>query len=116
VPARAGCSAQATLRVALLALTHSHRLSHGIAACAAYEDQHYIHIVMELCTGGELFEQLSAKGFYRERDAAHIMRTLLQVVQHCHTMCVVHRDLKPENFLFAVSVRAASTVWSLVRV
>jgi hypothetical protein len=29
--------------------------------------------------GGELFEQLSAKGHYRERDAAHIMRTLLQV-------------------------------------
>eukprot|EP00775_Hariotina_reticulata_P001153 gene1153-1493_t len=50
--------------------------------------------------GGELFEQLSAKGHYRERDAAHIMRTLLQVVQHCHSMNVVHRDLKPENFLF----------------
>jgi hypothetical protein len=29
--------------------------------------------------GGELFEQLSAKGYYRERDAAHIMRTVLQV-------------------------------------
>jgi hypothetical protein len=29
--------------------------------------------------GGELFEQLSAKGYYRERDAAHIMRTILQV-------------------------------------
>lgn len=30
-------------------------------------------------TGGELFEQLSAKGYYRERDAANIMRTVLQV-------------------------------------
>lgn len=32
--------------------------------------------------GGELFEQLSAKGHYRERDAANIMRTLLQVCKH----------------------------------
>uniref|UniRef100_A0A383VCA4 non-specific serine/threonine protein kinase n=1 Tax=Tetradesmus obliquus TaxID=3088 RepID=A0A383VCA4_TETOB len=80
-----------------------HHLSghpHVVTFKGAYEDAHHIHIVMELCTGGELFEQLSAKGHYRERDAASIMRTLLQVVQHCHSMNVVHRDLKPENFLF----------------
>lgn len=81
-----------------------HHLSghpHVVTFKGAYEDSHHIHIVMELCTGGELFEQLSAKGYYRERDAAHIMRTILQVVQHCHAMNVVHRDLKPENFLFS---------------
>ncbi len=48
----------------------------------------------ELCTGGELFEHIAAKGHYRERDAAHLMRTLLMVVEHCHEMNVVHRDLK----------------------
>jgi hypothetical protein len=36
-------------------------------------------MVCTLFAGGELFEQLSAKGHYRERDAASIMRTLLQV-------------------------------------
>lgn len=49
---------------------------------------------MELCTGGELFEHIAAKGHYREKDAAHLMRTLLMVVEHCHNMNVVHRDLK----------------------
>jgi serine/threonine protein kinase len=42
----------------------------------------------------QLFEHIAAKGHYRERDAAHLMRTLLAVVEHCHNMNVVHRDLK----------------------
>jgi serine/threonine protein kinase len=40
--------------------------------------------VCTLVAGGELFEQLSAKGHYRERDAASIMRTLLQVRWSLH--------------------------------
>ena len=50
--------------------------------------------MLELCTGGELFEHIAARGHYREKDAAHLMRTLLMVVEHCHNMNVVHRDLK----------------------
>lgn len=48
-----------------------------------------VHVVA--AAGGELFEQLSAKGHYRERDAASIMRTLLQVRQtrqHMHGSCL----------------------------
>jgi len=64
-----------------------------------YEDRHYIHLVMELCTGGELFDRIVAKGHYSEKDAATACRTMVQVVDHCHKMGVIHRDLKPENFL-----------------
>nr|XP_043627929.1 calcium-dependent protein kinase 7-like [Erigeron canadensis] len=66
-----------------------------------YEDDNAVHIVMELCEGGELFDRIVARGHYTERAAAAIMRTIVEVVQVCHMHGVMHRDLKPENFLFA---------------
>ncbi|KXZ49062.1 hypothetical protein GPECTOR_23g147 [Gonium pectorale] len=64
-----------------------------------YEDKNFIHIVMELCSGGELFDRIAEAGHFSEKRAAEVMRTIVSVVHHCHTMNVVHRDLKPENFL-----------------
>ncbi|XP_031271941.1 calcium-dependent protein kinase 7-like [Pistacia vera] len=66
-----------------------------------YEDDSAVHIVMELCEGGELFDRIVARGHYTERAAAAVMRTIVEVVQVCHKHGVMHRDLKPENFLFA---------------
>ena len=66
----------------------------------AYEDDNTIHIVMEECGGGELFDKIIAKGHYAERDAAILVRQMLRVVAECHLNGVIHRDLKPENFLF----------------
>ncbi|GMH10308.1 hypothetical protein Nepgr_012149 [Nepenthes gracilis] len=66
-----------------------------------YEDDSAVHIVMELCEGGELFDQIVARGHYTERAAAAVTRTIVEVVQMCHRHGVMHRDLKPENFLFA---------------
>ncbi|PIA60139.1 hypothetical protein AQUCO_00400793v1 [Aquilegia coerulea] len=65
----------------------------------AYEDKQSVHLVMELCAGGELFDRIIAKGHYTERAAASLLRTIVQIVHTCHSMGVVHRDLKPENFL-----------------
>ncbi|KEH41584.1 calmodulin-domain kinase CDPK protein [Medicago truncatula] len=66
-----------------------------------YEDDDNVHLVMELCEGGELFDRIVAKGHYTERAAATVVKTIVQVVQMCHEHGVMHRDLKPENFLFA---------------
>uniref|UniRef100_A0A0D9XAC0 non-specific serine/threonine protein kinase n=1 Tax=Leersia perrieri TaxID=77586 RepID=A0A0D9XAC0_9ORYZ len=60
-----------------------------------------VHLVMELCEGGELFDRIVARGHYSERAAANLFRTIADVVQLCHSNGVIHRDLKPENFLFA---------------
>ncbi|XP_043806466.1 calcium-dependent protein kinase 8 isoform X2 [Manihot esculenta] len=68
---------------------------------STYEDDRAVHIVMELCEGGELFDRIVARGHYTERAAAAVMRTIVEVVQMCHKHGVMHRDLKPENFLFA---------------
>ncbi|XP_020589628.1 calcium-dependent protein kinase 29-like isoform X2 [Phalaenopsis equestris] len=66
----------------------------------AYEDQDSVHLVMELCEGGELFDRIVARGHYSERAAAIVVNTIMEVVQVCHKHGVIHRDLKPENFLF----------------
>ncbi|KAF3658885.1 Calcium-dependent protein kinase 7 [Capsicum annuum] len=67
----------------------------------ACEDENAVHLVMELCEGGELFDRIVARGHYTERAAANVVRTIVEVVQLCHKHGVIHRDLKPENFLFA---------------
>ncbi|KAL5722534.1 non-specific serine/threonine protein kinase [Ranunculus cassubicifolius] len=68
---------------------------------ATYEDHDAVHLVMELCEGGELFDRIVARGHYSERAAANVSRTIAEVVKMCHDHGVMHRDLKPENFLFA---------------
>ena len=65
----------------------------------AYEDPLYVHIVMELCAGGELFDRIIQRGHYSERKAAELTKIIVGVVEACHSLGVMHRDLKPENFL-----------------
>ncbi|KAG8044271.1 hypothetical protein GUJ93_ZPchr0137g29189 [Zizania palustris] len=67
----------------------------------AYEDSENVNLVMEFCSGGELFDRITSKGSYSESQAAAVIRDILTVVQVCHFMGVMHRDLKPENFLLA---------------
>jgi len=35
-----------------------------------YEDSTYVHLVLELCKGGELFDRVVAKGTFTEKMAA----------------------------------------------
>lgn len=65
----------------------------------AYEDSLSVHIVMELCAGGELFDRIIDRGHYSERKAAELTKIIVGVVEACHSLGVMHRDLKPENFL-----------------
>ncbi|XP_057524896.1 calcium-dependent protein kinase 20-like isoform X2 [Amaranthus tricolor] len=66
----------------------------------AYEDAVAVHVVMDLCGGGELFDRIIQRGHYTERKAAELTRLIVGVVEACHSLGVLHRDLKPENFLF----------------
>ncbi|KAI7739434.1 hypothetical protein M8C21_003931, partial [Ambrosia artemisiifolia] len=51
-----------------------------------YEDALYVHIVMELCAGGELFDRIVQKGQYSEREAAKLIKTIVGVVEACHRL------------------------------
>ncbi|EER18260.1 Calcium-dependent protein kinase, putative [Perkinsus marinus ATCC 50983] len=65
-----------------------------------FEDAKNIYLVLELCTGGELFDRIIDQGYFTERGAASLMKQAISAVYYCHKNNIVHRDLKPENFLF----------------
>lgn len=65
-----------------------------------FETSHNLYLCFDLCTGGELFDSICARGQYTEADAAELIRTILQAVKYIHDCGIVHRDLKPENLLF----------------
>ncbi|KMZ73521.1 Calcium-dependent protein kinase 1 [Zostera marina] len=71
-----------------------------ITIIGSYEDAVSVHVVMELCAGGELFDRIIRRGHYTERKAAVLSRVIMAVIEACHSLGVMHRDLKPENFLF----------------
>jgi len=58
-----------------------------------------IYIVLEMVTGGELFDKIVAERRFSEDKARFYFRQLLAGVEYCHQMGVCHRDLKPENLL-----------------
>jgi len=70
-----------------------------IALIDIYETDANLYLVMELVTGGELFDKIVEKGQYTERDAATIVMKILSAVQYLHDNQIAHRDLKPENLL-----------------
>ena len=68
-----------------------------------FEDDKRFYIVTEHIQGGELFDEVIARGKFTERDAAILLKQLLSCVSYCHTHNIVHRDLKPENVLLEAS-------------
>lgn len=58
-----------------------------------------IFIVLELVTGGELFDKIVALGKLDEATARYYFLQLVEGVMYCHSQGVCHRDLKPENLL-----------------
>lgn len=65
-----------------------------------FEDAKNIYLIMELCTGGELFDRIINEGTITEKQAASIMKQVLNAVFYMHSHNIMHRDLKPENLLF----------------
>jgi len=65
-----------------------------------FEDHRNIYLVMELCSGGELFDRIIDAGHFTEVQAAILMQQIIRAIYYMHENKVCHRDLKPENFLF----------------
>ena len=59
-----------------------------------------IYIVLELATGGELFDYVAITGRFSSRIARFYFRQLIEGLSYVHAQGVTHRDLKPENVLF----------------
>jgi len=70
-----------------------------ISLKALYDTDENLYLVMELVTGGELFDKIVEKGQYTEREASIVVKKILDAVQYLHSLHIAHRDLKPENLL-----------------
>jgi len=75
-----------------------------------YEDAENVHMVMEHCSGGELFNVIDSMGNLPQATAASMFQQMLISVNYIHSRKVCHRDLKPENFLLSWDV-ASSESW-----
>jgi len=68
-----------------------------------FEDNRYIYLIMEECTGGELFDKIITriqnKNLFSEKEAAGIFQQMMGAICYCHAQGICHRDLKPENLL-----------------
>ncbi|KAM7472659.1 hypothetical protein LguiA_010842 [Lonicera macranthoides] len=64
------------------------------------EDASGVHLILELCSGGELFDRIVRQARYSEAEAAAVVRQIASGLKALHSANIVHRDLKPENCLF----------------
>jgi len=63
----------------------------------------HVKMVLELCTGGNLFDRILCQenGHLNEEEAAKFTATIARGLKYLHSHHIVHRDLKPENILFS---------------
>jgi len=81
-------------------IMHKIQHKHCVKLYEIFETSKRIYMVMELLTGGELFERIIKKGSYSEREASDLMRDLGSAMEYLHSIGIVHRDLKPENLIY----------------
>ena len=69
-----------------------------------------IYIVMELMSGGELFDYVVAKGTLNEEEASQIVNKVTSALVYMHSKNIIHRDLKPENLLLTHKPKSGDDV------
>lgn len=63
------------------------------------ETESHFFIVMEYCSGGELFDHIIEKNRLTESESRMFFRQIISAVAYLHNLGYAHRDLKPENIL-----------------
>jgi len=79
-----------------------HKLNHPncVQLFEMFETPKRIYMVLELLTGGELFDRIVSKGSYSEKEASELVRDIVSAINYLHSIGIVHRDLKPENLIY----------------
>ncbi|XP_073922272.1 death-associated protein kinase 2 isoform X3 [Castor canadensis] len=64
-----------------------------------YENRTDVVLILELVSGGELFDFLAQKESLSEEEATSFIKQILDGVNYLHTKKIAHFDLKPENIM-----------------
>jgi len=65
-----------------------------------FDTKNHLYMVLQLLTGGELFDRIVKKVCYTEEEAADVIRQVARACEYMHANGVIHRDLKPENIVY----------------
>ncbi|CAG5080558.1 Oidioi.mRNA.OKI2018_I69.PAR.g9644.t2.cds [Oikopleura dioica] len=68
---------------------------------AARKSGRNIFMIMELCTGGELFDKVAQDHLLKETTVTEYLRQICQALSYLHSKNILHLDLKPENVVMA---------------
>ena len=90
-----------------MSILRSLKHPHIVELREVFDTKKTFYMVMELMSGGELFERIVSKSKYSEREASDVARKIASALKFCHDQNVVHRDLKPENLLYTDTTEAA---------
>ena len=74
-----------------------------VRAYEYFEDTRRVYVVMEYCSGGQLFEEIIKQEYLSEIIAAKIMHQVFSVLFYLDEQKIIHRNLKPENILLEES-------------
>jgi serine/threonine protein kinase len=80
-------------------LLRSLRHPHIIHLEDIFADNKRLYLVMELSSGGDLFDRVVKKKHYPEAEAKIVMTQILEAMAYLHEKNIAHRDIKPENIL-----------------
>jgi len=64
------------------------------------ETKKRIYMVVQFCSGGDVFERILKQKTFSEKEAAHVVRKVAEGLDHVHERKIVHRDLKPDNLMY----------------
>uniref|UniRef100_A0A3Q4HZD3 non-specific serine/threonine protein kinase n=1 Tax=Neolamprologus brichardi TaxID=32507 RepID=A0A3Q4HZD3_NEOBR len=70
-----------------------------VALHDVYENRTDVVLILELVSGGELFDFLAQKESLSEEEATQFIKQVLHGVQFLHSKKIAHFDLKPENIM-----------------
>ncbi|CAI5535341.1 unnamed protein product [Closterium sp. Naga37s-1] len=70
------------------------------------EEAHAVHVVMEACGHGDLFDYIAHFNGMPEPHATCLFRQIVVAVAGCHGLGIIHRDIKPENIFLSLDPAA----------
>ena len=76
------------------------------------ENNDYLYLIMEYCSGGELFQHIVKNRRLQEEEACKLYAQIISGIEYIHKLGIVHRDLKPENILISENFWAFSDILS----
>jgi len=96
-----GTAAQDRLRSYIESLQHLGGESEAVAkVCDVFEDYMHIHLLLEHCSGGSIYERILERQYFTEQESAVLVKHILQALLAFHDKHLYHGCLTPDSFRF----------------